>query len=57
MQYVIPKISDPAALEQLNTQLEQSLELFRRGEDIAGAHLLQEFESAANKAIQYNEWR
>ena len=57
MQYVVPRIPDPAVTDQLSAQLEQSLGWFRQGDAIAGAHLLQDVERTIKQAIRYNERR
>ncbi|CAN7252209.1 hypothetical protein [Rhizobacter sp. LjRoot28] len=44
MQFVAPKVSGGAALNALQAQLNQVLALYRQGDDVKGAHLLQDFE-------------
>lgn len=44
MVFVEPRVADSAALDTLRGQLDQALALYRQGEDVKGAHLLQDFE-------------
>ena len=44
MQYVAQRIPDQAVLKQLRGNLEASLAAYKRGDDVKGAHLLQDFE-------------
>lgn len=44
MQFVANKIPDEKVLQQLRSYLNSSLAAYRQGEDIKGAHLLQDFE-------------
>lgn len=39
-----PKVSNGAALNALRVQLDRALALYRQGDDVRGAHLLQDFE-------------
>jgi hypothetical protein len=44
MKFVEAKISDGGVLYTLRTQLDQALVLYRQGDEMKGAHLLQDFE-------------
>lgn len=44
MRFVRPKVANEAMFGALNGQLDQALVAYRQGEDVKGAHLLQDFE-------------
>lgn len=44
MAFVAPRVADGVALNTLHGQLDQALALYRQGEDVKGANLLQGFE-------------
>jgi len=44
MAFVEPRVSDGAMLDTLRGQLDQALALYRQGDDVKGAHLMQDFE-------------
>ena len=44
MKFVEPEVSTSAALDALRGQLDQALALYRQGDDVKGAHVLQDFE-------------
>lgn len=44
MKFVESKVSSRPALDVLHSQIDQALTLYRQGEDVKGAHLLQDFE-------------
>lgn len=52
MQFVATKVSDGAALNALQTQLDQALALYRHGDDVKGAHLLQDFEQRLLREVR-----
>ena len=46
MKFVERKVSTRAALDALRGQLDQALALYRQGDAVKGAHLLQDFEQS-----------
>lgn len=44
MKFVQPKISSETVMGALREKLNQALALYRQGDDVKGAHLLQDFE-------------
>lgn len=44
MAVVEPRVSDGAVLDTLRGQLDHALAMYRQGDDVKGAHLLQDFE-------------
>lgn len=44
MKFVESKVASRPALDVLHSQIDQALTLYRQGEDVKGAHLLQDFE-------------
>jgi hypothetical protein len=44
MKFVQPKISNEIVMGALRERLDQALALYRQGDDVKGAHLLQDFE-------------
>lgn len=44
MSFVEPKISSDTVLDTLRARLDQALALYRQGDEVKGAHVLQDFE-------------
>ena len=52
MKFVLPRVAGSDALDALGTQLDNALAMYRLGDDIKGAHLLQDFEQSLLRAAR-----
>jgi exonuclease VII small subunit len=50
MEYLKAEMKDAKQIEALERLLDESLQAYRKGNDVRGAHLLQDFEEMAFKA-------